>query len=118
MNKDWKAATQGTVKVVGELGKSLPEVVEGFAKMNRAAAAEGVLSAKTKELIALAISVATRCDACIALHTRAAVKMGITREEFLEMLGVAIYMGGGPSYTYSAQALEAYDQLSAAQAPS
>ena len=62
-------------------------------------------------LLAVAISVAVRCDPCIAYHVDGARKHGATREEIAETLGLAIYMGAGPSAMYAAQALEAYDQF-------
>ena len=70
-----------------------------------------MLSHKTKELIALALGVAARCDGCIGFHTKTLVKQRVTREEFLETLGMAVYMGGGPSLMYAAEALEAYEQF-------
>jgi AhpD family alkylhydroperoxidase len=69
------------------------------------------LDRKTKELIALAIGVATHCDGCIGFHTEALVKLGATRAEFEEALGMAIYMGGGPALMYAADAIGAYDQF-------
>jgi AhpD family alkylhydroperoxidase len=74
---------------------------------------EGALDSKTKELIALAIAVAIRCDGCVAFHAQAAVKQGATREEVMETMGMAIYMGAGPSLMYAAQAVEAFDQFAA-----
>ena len=71
---------------------------------------------KTKELIALAIGIAGRCDGCIGFHTKAAIQQGATRQEVLETIDVAVYMGGGPSYVYGAQALEAFDQLATSKA--
>ena len=68
---------------------------------------------KTKELIALGISVAVRCDDCIAFHVKAAVEHGAIREEVLETLGMAIYMGAGPSAMYASHALSAYAQFAA-----
>ena len=79
--------------------------------MAQAATTDGMLDPKTKELIAAAIGVAVRCDGCIAFHVKALVQQGASREEILEMLGMAVYMGGGPSMVYAAQALEAYDQF-------
>ena len=70
---------------------------------------------KTKELIALAIGVAVRCDDCIAFHVKAAVDHGASREEILETLGMAIYMGAGPSAMYASHALGAYTQFAAAK---
>ena len=80
-------------------------------KFAQAALKANALDTKTKELIALAIAVATRCDGCIAFHAEAAVKQGASREEVLETMGMAIYMGAGPSVMYAAQALEAFDQF-------
>ncbi len=71
------------------------------------------LDSKTKELIALGIAVAIRCDACVAFHAESAVKRGATREEVMETMGMAIYMGAGPSVMYAAKAVEAFDQFAA-----
>ncbi len=76
---------------------------------------EGALSKKTKELIALALGVAGHCDACLGFHIRTLVKLGATRGEVEEALGVAVYMGGGPSLMYSADALAAFEELSEAK---
>ena len=94
------------------------ELLESFGDFNNKVFAEGALSVKTKELIALAISVAIRCDGCIAFHSQAAVKHGATRDEIMEVMGMALYMGAGPSLMYAAQAVEAFDQFAAqANAP-
>jgi AhpD family alkylhydroperoxidase len=87
-----------------------------FGGLARAALEPKALSTKTKELIALGISVATRCDGCIAFHAEAAVKQGASRDEVMETMGMAIYMGAGPSVMYAAQALEAFDQFNARSA--
>jgi AhpD family alkylhydroperoxidase len=89
-----------------------PALMRGFNDMARAATSDGVLSARTKELIALALGVAGHCDACIGFHAKALVALGATRAEVEEALAVAIYMGGGPSLMYSANALAAYEQFS------
>ena len=96
---------------IGRLRKGIPETMKGFSLMAAAATAEGSLDTKTKELIATAIGVAVRCDGCVAFHAKAAEKQGATREEVLETLGMAVYMGGGPSMVYAAQALDAFDQF-------
>ena len=89
------------------------EVMNGFGALSKAALAPGVLDEKTKELIAMAIGVAARCDGCLGFHAKALVRLGATPEEFQEMLGVAVYMGGGPSLMYAAHALEAFEEFSA-----
>ena len=85
--------------------------MQGFSAMAQAATKPGALDRKTKELIALAIGVATRCDGCIGFHTEALVRLGATRLEVEEALGMAIYMGGGPSLMYAADALAAFEQF-------
>ncbi len=85
--------------------------MEGFNAMAKASMADGALSTSTKELIALAIGVATRCDGCIGYHAKALVRLGVPRAQLLEMLAVATYMGGGPSLMYAADALRAYEQF-------
>jgi AhpD family alkylhydroperoxidase len=85
--------------------------------LHHAAAADGVLNAKVKELIALAIAVNVRCDGCIAFHVNDALEAGATREEILEALGVAILMGGGPAMMYAVDALEALKQFESELVP-
>jgi len=101
------------------LRKGIPETMQGFTAMAQAATKSQALDKKTKELIALAIGVATRCDGCIGFHTDALVRLGASREEVEEALGMAVYMGGGPALMYAADAIGAFDQfraLAAAQA--
>ena len=85
--------------------------MQGFSAMAQAATKPGALDRKTKELIALAIGVATRCDGCIGFHTEALAKLGASRAEVEEALGMAIYMGGGPALMYAADAIGAFDQF-------
>lgn len=113
MTKSYPEITKRIVGGVKQLRKDIPETMQGFSAMAGAAGKDGALSAKTKELIALAIGVATRCDGCIGFHTEALVRLGATREEVEETLGMAIYMGGGPSLMYAADALLAYEQYTA-----
>jgi AhpD family alkylhydroperoxidase len=96
-------------------GAGVAEVMKTFAAMAQTATKQGVLDAKTKELIAIAISVATRCDDCIAFHVKAAVHHGATPEEIQETLGMAVYMGAGPSAMYASHAWQAYSQFVAAK---
>ncbi len=107
------AALGGTLR---QISKGIPETMRGFGALADNAKAAGVLDAKTKELIALAIAIATRCDGCIAFHARGAVRTGASRQEVMEMIGVAILMGGGPSSIYGAHVLDAFDQFAAAPA--
>jgi AhpD family alkylhydroperoxidase len=92
-----------------DIRDALPELMKHFAATMQVGFGDGVLDAKTKELATLAISVAVRCDYCIALHVANCLKAGATREEVMEICGVAIAMGGGPSYTYTAFVLDCLD---------
>ena len=117
MHKDWPEMAKGLSGPLRELRAGAPEVMKGFSAIARAALEAKALDTKTKELIALAISVATRCDACIAFHAEAAVRQGASRDEVMETMGMAIYMGSGPAVMYAAQAVEAFDQYAAKGQP-
>lgn len=117
MVEDW-LALMGTMNgAVRDLRTASPEVMKAFSDMARAAHGGEALDAKTKELVALAISVAVRCDPCIAYHAEGAVKQGASRAEVSETLAMAVYMGAGPSVMYAAKALEAVDQIVARDKP-
>ena len=94
-----------------ELHALVPDAVGAYGALSRAAQKPGALDRKSKELIALAIGVATRCDGCIAYHARNSVRAGATRQELAEMLAVAVQMGGGPAMVHAADALKAFDEF-------
>ena len=96
---------------MGTLQAEAPETFSGFNTMGKAAKKNGALDEKTKELIALGIAISTRCDSCIGFHVKSLVRLGTTRAEFCEALEMISFMGGGPSITFSAKALEAYDEF-------
>jgi AhpD family alkylhydroperoxidase len=100
-----------------ELSEAIPDVMAGFNALHTASMAEGVLSMKTKELIALAISITRECDGCIAAHARGAARRGATVQEVTEMIGVAISMNGGPGTVWGPRALAAFHEFSAATPP-
>ncbi len=112
---NWPELSRTLSSELRNLRGGAPDVMKAFSSMAQAALAQGALDPKTKELIALGISVAVRCDDCIAFHVKAAVDRGATREEVLETLGMAIYMGAGPSAMYASHALGAYTQFAAAK---
>lgn len=95
----------------GKLSTAIPDVMKSFYALSKASSTAGALDSKTKELIALAISVAIHCDDCIAFHTHSTLQAGATKEEILEMLGVAVFMGGGPSLMYATHVMEAVEEL-------
>jgi len=113
MHKDWPQMATELSGAIKEVRLGTPEVMKAFSAMAKAATDAGALDSKTKELIALGIAVAIRCDGCVAFHAQAAVRHGATRDEVMETMGMALYMGAGPSLMYAAQAVEAYDQFAA-----
>jgi AhpD family alkylhydroperoxidase len=93
------------------LRKAQPEAMQGFGQLARAAMAEGAMSAKNKELIALAIGITQHCSGCIGFHVKALHKLQCTRAELEEMLSVCVYMGGGPALMYAAEAVNAWESM-------
>jgi AhpD family alkylhydroperoxidase len=104
--------TNGISANLAPFRKTQAETMRGFGAMSQAAMAAGAIDAKTKELIAMAIGVAARCDGCIGFHAKALVRLGATQQELDEVLAVAVYMGGGPSLMYAANALAAFKEFS------
>lgn len=116
MLNDWQAATRDYSAALKPLRAGAPDTMKGFSALAQAALKPAALDSKTKELLALGISVAVRCDPCVAFHAEAAARHGATRDEILETMGMAIYMGAGPSVMYAARALEAYEQFAEVKA--
>ncbi len=96
---------------VTELRELIPGPWSHYAGMRREVMAEGALSTKEKELIALVVSVVKRCDGCVAAHARQVARAGATPEEVAEALSVALLLDGGPATTWGPRALEAYQQF-------
>ena len=111
MTKEYKAIIGDIGAYSKELHKLIPDTMAGFTSMAKSATATKALDEKTKEMIALALGVAAHCDGCLGYHTKALARLGATREEVAEVLGMAIYMGGGPSLMYAADAMRAFDQF-------
>ena len=111
MVENYKELIASVSANTAKLRKGIPDVMQGFNAMAGAAGKDGVLDGKTKELIAMALSVAARCDPCVGYHAKALVKLGATRAELDEMLGMCVYMGGGPSLMYAAKAIAAYEEF-------
>jgi AhpD family alkylhydroperoxidase len=99
-----------------ELRHVIPQVYAGYKELHDSALAAGVLDAKTKELIALAIAVSKECDGCIAAHAHAAVLRGATPPEAAEAIGVTFLMNGGPATVYGARAFAAFQEFYAEHA--
>lgn len=111
MAKNYPEHYQHLRELMANLRKDIPDTMGGFGQLHQAATEEGTLSTKTKELIALGIAIAVRCDGCIAFHIHDALEAGATRDEITETIGVAVLMGGGPALMYGVEALEALEQF-------
>ncbi|MHB1525644.1 MAG: carboxymuconolactone decarboxylase family protein [Candidatus Dormibacteria bacterium] len=114
---DYQGVLSDLSQPVADLRQAIPEVWSAYAAIHRAAMAEGELSTKHKELIALAISIVKRCDGCIAAHARGAARRGATAQEVAEMIGLTVLLDGGPATVYGPRAWQAYQQFAGKSAP-
>lgn len=111
MTKSYTQITADINSGIAKIREGAPEAMAGFGALAKGAMKPGALSAEQKELIALAIGVAGHCDGCIGFHAKALARMGTPREQIIEALAVAVYMGGGPSLMYAADAMHAIDEF-------
>jgi AhpD family alkylhydroperoxidase len=116
MMKNWPEVAKELTVQLRKVRGSAPEVMKAFSDIAQSALAPKALDGKTKELIALAIAVAVKCDDCIAFHAKAAAERGASQDEVMETLSMAIYMGAGPSVMYAAHVLEAFEQFQSRRA--
>jgi AhpD family alkylhydroperoxidase len=112
-SKSFATITTDISAALKSLRKEVPETMHGFSALHNGAMKAGVLSELDKELLALAIGVTQHCDGCIGFHVKALIRLGVTREQLMETLGVCVYMGGGPALMYAAEAVRAYDEFTA-----
>lgn len=98
---------------MGRMKDRAPDIARSFGGFFQNLMKDGALSGKDKELIALGIGIAMRCEGCIFSHVGKCLKLGATREQIMEVAGVAVTMGGGPVYTYIPKVAEAIDHFSA-----
>jgi AhpD family alkylhydroperoxidase len=111
MSEKFAQLTKGINGQLAKINKEMPEMMGAFSALSKAASKDGALDKKTKELIAMALAVANHCQGCIGFHAQTLVRLQTSKEELLETLSMAIYMGGGPSLMYAAEALEAYEEF-------
>jgi AhpD family alkylhydroperoxidase len=102
---------QSTPELAATRKALAPGMHEAFQAFGKAVFAEGALSVKTKQLIAVAVAHVTQCPYCIRGHTRAAVRHGATPEEIMEAIWVAAEMRAGGSYAHSVIALDAIREM-------
>ena len=110
---DWKENSRDMRAKIREMSKLIPETASGFGTLSKAVKDNGALDVKTKEFLALTISISERCDPCLGFHVEALIRAGSTRKELADVLPMNIQMGGGPALMYAAKALEAWGQMAA-----
>lgn len=109
---DWNDYRTELMTRIGDLGKESPETLKGYQQLAGAAQKTNLLDDKTRELIALAVAVTTRCDGCIAVHSKKALQHGASKGEIAEALSVAIAMNAGAALAYSARVMDAISESS------
>ncbi|WP_084693947.1 carboxymuconolactone decarboxylase family protein [Paracoccus sp. 228] len=110
---NWSTSRDDLLANIGELNKIAPESVGAYMQASGAGAKSGHLDEKTRQLIAIAVAITTRCDGCISVHSKEAVAAGATREEIAEALGVAMSLNMGAALVYSSRALDAATEFGA-----
>jgi len=110
MLQQYNQITQEISDSLAKLRFEAPEIMKGHSDLAVLATKDGVLDKKTKELIALALGIASRCDVSVLLHTQILIKLGVTKQEIVEVIGLATYMGGASSLMCASNALKAFEQ--------
>jgi AhpD family alkylhydroperoxidase len=113
MSNDWSKLIGDIRSASTHLANANPELVKAYRNFG-ATQSNGALDAKTRELIAVAVT--TRCEGCIASHARAALEAGVTAEELSDALATAISLNAGAAFVFSSKALEAFEQFKATTA--
>src|SRR5438445_12226804 len=92
----------------GELRRLSPKVTGGLLRMRQEAYRDATVAAKYKLLTAMVVSIAIRCEPCIHAYVKMAHEKGITQEELIELLEVAMNMQGCPGEEWALKAYAAY----------
>src|SRR5579884_1790291 len=95
-----------------------PNQQAAFDAFGKAVFADGALSAKTKQIIAVAVAHVTQCPYCINGHTKAALRAGATPEELMEAIWVAAEMRAGGAYAHSTMMIATAIEAAEKSAPS
>lgn len=106
--------SQNFKKGMGVLSEALPQTIPAMVAFMGAAAKDGALTYREKELIAIGVALYSRCPECIVVHCQKALEAGCSRAEILEAAGMAMVFGGGPVLGSSATLLlECLDEFAA-----
>jgi len=96
---------------LNRFSKDWSKQTSAFFNLMNSVESDGALSPKIKEIIAIGISIAVRCEWCIDYHVKSALDKGATKEEIMEASWVAVLMGGGPALMYMQYAQNALDKF-------
>ncbi|MGH7119905.1 MAG: carboxymuconolactone decarboxylase family protein [Acetobacteraceae bacterium] len=108
---------QPSRELAAERRKLAPDQLAAFEAFSRSAFADGALSAKMKQIIAVAVAHVTQCPYCIRGHTKAAIRAGASGQELMEAIWVAAEMRAGGSYAHSNLMLESLNEVEAKPEP-
>ena len=111
MSNDVKAFYEKFKQDSGKMAQELPDMTKAFMGLFQSVMKDGALGLKEKELIAMAVGLAVRCEPCIYLHVQKCVNAGASRQEILEAASVAVMMQGGPSFTHVPAVMDALEAL-------
>ena len=88
-----------------------PDTEAAFRAFNQQVFADGALSTKMKQIIAVAVAHVTQCPYCIKGHTKAALRHGATEQELMEAIWVAAEMRAGGAYAHSMLAISEMEKV-------
>ncbi|WP_329604863.1 carboxymuconolactone decarboxylase family protein [Vibrio nitrifigilis] len=111
MEEQWPEYLKHIGKSSVKMQQANPDMIKAFQDMKSATHSNDVIDNKTKELIAIAVSVARQCDGCIAAHARQAKLAGATREEVGAAIQVAMTVAAGGAFVYGSKVFDAFDQF-------
>jgi AhpD family alkylhydroperoxidase len=106
MSEQQQIYPSSSKEIAEERKRLAPGPAEAFKAFSKSVFEEGALSAKSKQLIAVAVAHVTQCPYCIRGHTSAALQHGATAEEIMEAIWVAAEMRAGGAYAHSSLALD------------
>ncbi len=98
-------------RVMQGIGKESSDFLDAFLKFKESTEKDGALPKKVKKLIAISLSVASRCEWCIAMNVKDALDAGATPQEIMETCFVAALMGGAPSLMFAQNVMKAVEEF-------
>jgi len=94
-----------------KIGMLSPEELDAWHNLTDLASQEGAMDPKSKELIAVSLSVVAKCDWCTAYHVKKSLDLGATSKEIVEAAWLAVLMGGSPALMQAQRVLQALEEF-------